>query len=99
MFISGGENVYPAEVEKILNTHPAILEAIVIGVPDTQWGEVGHAKLTERPGMALEVDSLEGWCRERLAAYKVPKHFTIVEDFPRTAAGKVQKHILKQQGR
>ncbi|MCT4656173.1 MAG: long-chain fatty acid--CoA ligase [Cohaesibacter sp.] len=98
MFISGGENVYPAEVEKILNTHPAILEAIVVGVPDDKWGEVGEAKLIERPGMRVETSELGGWCRDKLAAYKIPKYFSVVKDFPRTAAGKVQKHVLKQQG-
>ncbi len=98
MFISGGENVYPAEVEKVLNTHPAILEAAVIGVGDEKWGEVGHAKLTQRPGKSVDVGELDSWCRDKLATYKIPKYFSVVEDFPRTAAGKVQKHILKQQG-
>lgn len=97
MFISGGENVYPAEVEKVLNTHPAILEAIVIGVADDKWGEVGHAKLLKRPGETLDTSLLNDWCREKLAGYKIPKYFSVVETFPRTAAGKVQKHILKQQ--
>ena len=98
MFISGGENVYPAEVEKVLNSHPAILEAIVIGVPDDKWGEVGHAKLLQRPGHSVATGELNSWCRDKLAAYKIPKFFSVVEDFPRTATGKVQKHILKQQG-
>lgn len=97
MFISGGENVYPAEVERILNSHPAILEAVVIGVPDEKWGEVGQAFLIERPGQSLDVAALPAWCRDHLAAYKIPKTFTLVEDFPRTAAGKVQKHILRKQ--
>lgn len=97
MFISGGENVYPAEVERVLNTHPAILEAIVLGVPDEKWGEVGHGFLIERPGQSLDLSGLTTWCREHLAAYKIPKTFSVVEDFPRTAAGKVQKHILRKQ--
>ncbi len=98
MFISGGENVYPAEVEKVLNTHPAILEAAVIGVADEKWGEVGHAQLTNRPGETIDVSLLGPWCRDKLAAYKIPKYFSVVDDFPRTAAGKIQKHVLKQQG-
>jgi fatty-acyl-CoA synthase len=97
MYISGGENVYPAEVEKVLVTHPAVLDAVVLGVPDDKWGEVGAAYLIPRPGMTIDKAALVTWCRERLAGYKVPRHIEIVEDLPRTAAGKVQKHILKMQ--
>ncbi len=95
MYISGGENVYPAEVERVLNSHPDVLEAAVLGVPDDKWGEVGRAYLLPRPGHTVDVDALKPWCRERLAAYKVPKSFRVVDDYPRTAAGKVQKHILR----
>jgi len=95
MYISGGENVYPAEVEIVLHAHPAVLEAAVLGVPDERWGEVGHAVIRLRPGMALEADALRHHARAQLAAYKVPKHVTMVDDFPRTAAGKVQKHVLR----
>lgn len=98
MFISGGENVYPAEVERALAGHPDILEAAVLGVPDDRWGEVGHAYLIARPGRSVDLAALPGWCRERLAAYKVPKRFVLVDDLPRTAAGKVQKHVLKAAG-
>jgi len=97
MYISGGENVYPAEVEQVLHTHPAILEAVVFGVPDTKWGEVGRAVLIARPGEHLDVDALGAWCRKRLAAYKIPKSFEIAAVFPRTAAGKVRKNILKDE--
>ena len=96
MFISGGENVYPAEVEKVLVSHPAILEAVVIGVPDDKWGEVGAAYLIARPGEAVDLSSLPNWCRERLAQYKIPKRFSVVDALPRTAAGKVRKNILKE---
>jgi fatty-acyl-CoA synthase len=95
MFISGGENVYPAEVEIALHAHPAVLEAAVLGVPDAQWGEVGHAAILLRPGMSATVDDIRAHARSRLAGYKVPKHITIVADFPRTAAGKIQKHVLR----
>jgi len=95
MYISGGENVYPAEVEKVLDGHPAILEAVVIGVPDAKWGEVGAAFLVPRPGGDLDVAVLADWCRAQLAPYKVPKSFTVADDLPRTAAGKVRKNILK----
>ncbi len=96
MFISGGENVYPAEVENLLAGHPDILEAAVIAQADEKWGEVGCAFLLLRPQHALPTDDeLVDYCRAHLAAYKVPKSFIAVTDFPRTAAGKVQKHLLK----
>ncbi len=95
MLISGGENVYPAEVEKVLVGHPAILEAVVIGVPDEKWGEVGAAFLLTRPGEEIDTAALPAWCRTHLAPYKIPKSFSVVADLPRTAAGKVRKNILK----
>jgi fatty-acyl-CoA synthase len=95
MYISGGENVYAAEVEGQLAAHPDILEAAVIGVADEEWGEVGHAYLMARPGHSLPSDSdIASFCRQGLAPYKVPKRFIEVTDFSRTAAGKVQKHLL-----
>lgn len=97
MYISGGENVYPAEVENQLAAHPDVLEAAVTGVPDERWGEVGCAWLLARPGHELPDDAeLTAWLRERLAAYKVPRQYVQLEEFPRTAAGKVQKHLLKR---
>lgn len=96
MYISGGENVYPAEVEAVLTNHAAVLEAAVIGVPDERWGEVGHAVIRLRPGTSCDAEEIRVFARTRLAAYKVPKHVTVVDDYPRTAAGKVQKHILRR---
>jgi fatty-acyl-CoA synthase len=96
MFISGGENVYPAEVERVLNAHPAILEAAVIGVSDDRWGEVGAAHVMLRPDASLDAGDLRPWCRERLAGYKVPAYVRIVDEFPRTAAGKVCKPDLRE---
>ncbi len=96
MFISGGENVYPAEVENVLAGHPDILEAAVIGQSDETWGEVGCAFLLPQPQHEVPKDrELRKYCRDRLAHYKVPGRFIAVSDFPRTAAGKVQKHLLK----
>ncbi|MBX3535491.1 MAG: long-chain fatty acid--CoA ligase [Xanthobacteraceae bacterium] len=95
MYISGGENVYPAEVEAVLVSHPDVLEAAVLGVPDAKWGETGHAFVAPRPGRSVAAAELRAYARERLAAYKVPGHITLLEDFPRTAAGKVQKHLLR----
>jgi fatty-acyl-CoA synthase len=95
MFISGGENVYPAEVENVLAAHPAVAEAAVLPRADAKWGEVGRAYVLLADGAPRPAQSeLESFCRARLAAYKVPKSFEYVADFPRTAAGKVQKHLL-----
>jgi fatty-acyl-CoA synthase len=98
MFISGGENVYPAEVENVLCAHPAVAEVAVIAAPDEQWGETGRAFILPIPGVAaLDFAELESFCRARLAAYKVPRRFEIVSDFPRTPAGKIRKHCLGQE--
>jgi fatty-acyl-CoA synthase len=95
MFISGGENVYPAEIENVLAAHPAVSEAAVIAAPHPKWGEVGRAFIQLADGAARPCEGeLTSFCRSRLAAYKVPKSFEFVPDFPRTAAGKVQKHLL-----
>ncbi len=97
MFISGGENVYPAEVENVLAAHPAILEAAVVAMPDERWGEVGRAYVLAQPGRDLPpAAEMTAYCRERLAPYKVPREFVPVHDFPRTAAGKIQKHLLSR---
>lgn len=96
MFISGGENVFPAEVENVLASHADILEAAVVGRPDEKWGEIGCAFLLPRPQQEIPSDSdLTNWCRDRLAPFKVPKSFVRVKEFPRTAAGKIQKHLLQ----
>jgi len=95
MFISGGENVYPAEVENVLCAHPAISEVAVVAAPDEKWGEVGRAFILPIPGVAaLDAVELEAFCRARLAGYKVPRSFETVSDFPRTGAGKIQKYRL-----
>jgi fatty-acyl-CoA synthase len=94
LFISGGENVYPAQVEQTYAEHPAILEIAVVAVPDERWGEVGHAYVVLTPGATLDPDALRAWGRERLAAFKIPRSFEAVEALPRTVTGKVQKHRL-----
>lgn len=97
MYISGGENVYAAEVENHLASHPAILEAAVIGVADAQWGETGCAFVLLRTGHGLPtIEALREFLRPKLASYKLPRHFIAVDEFPRTAAGKIQKHLLPQ---
>ncbi len=96
MFISGGENVYPAEVEVALGAHPAVAECAVVAMPDSRWGEVGCAFVVPRNG-ALDSDSLKRWLRDRLAHYKVPKVFVPLDDLPRNASGKASKPALAQE--
>ena len=95
MFISGGENVYPAEAEAALLDHPDIAEVAVIGVADAQWGEVGRAYVVMKPGRMLDAAALASHCAARIARYKVPKTFCPLEALPRTASGKIQKHVLR----
>ncbi|RCJ72437.1 long-chain fatty acid--CoA ligase, partial [Klebsiella pneumoniae] len=97
MFISGGENVYPAEVENVLFQLPAIAEAAVIGAPDTRWGEVGVAMVVVRAGASLDADSVITHCKTQLAGYKVPHHVRFIDALPRTPSGKVEKHKLRAQ--
>ena len=95
LIISGGENVYPAEVEAVLVAHPAVAEAGVIGVPDAEWGRSVAAFVVPRPGAQVGVDDLVAFCRERLAAYKVPRHFAFRDALPRNAAGKLLRRDLR----
>jgi fatty-acyl-CoA synthase len=97
MIISGGENVYPAEIERVLHEHPAIGEAAVIGRADEKWQEVPVAFLVRRPGARGEVAEIESFCLARLARYKVPREYVWVESLPRNAMGKVQHFRLKAQ--
>jgi len=94
MFISGGENVYPAEIEAVYGEHEQIAEIAVVGVPDEKWGEVGRAYVVPENGAHLDSDALTAWGRERLADFKLPRSFVTVRELPRTATGKVQRHLL-----
>jgi fatty-acyl-CoA synthase len=95
MFISGGENVFPIEVENVLSAHPSVGAAAVVPAPHPRWGEVGRAFIQLAAGAGRPGEGeLEAFCRTRLAPYKVPCSFEFVPDMPRTAAGKVQKHLL-----
>lgn len=94
MFISGGENVYPAEIEKFLLTHAAISEAVVIGVPDEKWGEVGKAYIVLKPGVALTADQISAFCVGELARFKVPKSFVFVDHIPKNDSGKIDRKKL-----
>lgn len=97
LIISGGENIYPAEIEGVLADHPAVAEAAVIGVPDAKWGEVGRALVVVRAGHEVLVSELLDFCRSRLARYKVPKDVILLEFLSRTAAGKVDKPALRKK--
>lgn len=94
MFISGGENVYPAEIEAVLADHPDIRECAVVGMADPQWGEVGYLAIVPA-AEATDLEQIRSYLIERLAKYKVPKHLRLVEALPRTATGKLQKARLK----
>ncbi|MEP7286803.1 MAG: o-succinylbenzoate--CoA ligase [Chloroflexota bacterium] len=97
LIISGGENVYPAEVEAVLLSHPAVEEAGVIGVPDERWGQVPAAAIRVREGTTPTPDELRDYCLQRLARYKVPSEFRFVAALPRNAAGKLLRHVLVDQ--
>jgi fatty-acyl-CoA synthase len=96
MFISGGENVYPAEIESALFAHPEVNEAAVVAAADEKWGEVGHAFVVAAPQTAPTPEELRAFLTERLAKYKVPKFFDIVDSLPRTGSGKVNKVPLRR---
>jgi len=95
MYKSGGENVYPVEVETFLRTHPQIHEVSVVGVPDQKWGEVGLAWVAPAPGQTLTADDVIEFCRGNLARYKIPKHVRFLAELPRGDSGKVLKRELK----
>jgi fatty-acyl-CoA synthase len=95
LFISGGENVYPAQVEQTYQQHPDVAEIAVVGVADARWGEVGRAYVVPAAGVVLDVEALRAWGRERLASFKVPHSFVAVASLPHTVTGKIQKHRIE----
>jgi fatty-acyl-CoA synthase len=97
MFISGGENVYPAEVENVIYQHPAVAEAAIIGVPDPKWQEVGKAFVVVKEGHRVTEEEIINFCQDKLARYKIPKSVEFTDVLPRTAAGKVLKRELREQ--
>lgn len=98
MYISGGVNVYPREIEELLFRLPGVKEAAVVGVPDDYWGEVGRAFVVLQPGAGITEESLLAACKESLAGYKVPRHVAFVDVLPRNAAGKILKTDLRRRG-
>jgi fatty-acyl-CoA synthase len=99
MIRSGGENIYPAEVEAVLRGHPDVVEVAVVAVPDPRFLEVGCAVVVTEDGLPLDADALQTWCRSRLAAFKVPRHVVSVAELPRNGVGKVLKHVLRDRYR
>jgi fatty-acyl-CoA synthase len=95
MYITGGENVYPAEIEHFLLTHPAIEEVAVVGVPDARWGETGKAFVSLKEGAMLNEQEIIAWCQQGLAKYKIPKYISFIGELPKTETGKVARKLLK----
>lgn len=96
MIISGGENIYPAEIENALQAHPDLLEVAVIGVPDERWGESVKACVVVRSGRSVKPEALIAFCRDRLAGYKCPKSVDFVDSLPRNPSGKLLKRLLRE---
>ena len=97
MIISGGENIYPAEIERVLAQCPKILELTVVGVPDDKWGESPRACVVLKPGMQATEAEIIAYCEGRLARYKMPRSVVILESLPRNAMGKVLRRELRER--
>jgi fatty-acyl-CoA synthase len=97
LIISGGENVFPIEIERVLEAHPSIAEVAVVGMPDEKWGEVGCAFVVLKPGNTISVEELLKFMRSKLARYKIPKKIVFLSELPKTSTGKIAKRELEQQ--
>ena len=97
MIISGGENIYPAEIEDRLLAHPDIVECAVIGVPDEKWGEVPRAVVVPREGATIDADEILASLAGQLAKYKIPKSVVLADELPRTASGKLLKSRVRKR--
>lgn len=96
LIITGGENVYPIEVEQVLSQHSAVAAVAVVGVSDTEWGQSVAAMIVLRQDMITTPSALQNYCRQHLAAYKIPRHFQFVDHFPETASGKINRAQIVQ---
>ncbi len=99
VIVSGGEKIYPAEVEPALRGYPGVQDLALVGVPDHEWGESVLAVIVPQPGATIETDAFRAWARQRVAGYKTPRRVALVDDLPRTATGKIQKNVLRDQFR
>jgi fatty-acyl-CoA synthase len=97
MIIRGGENIYPREIEQVLFEHPAVADVAVVGVPDAKWGEQVAAFVRPAPGRTPDPGELFAYCREHLAPHKTPRYWTVLEEFPQTPSGKIQKFVLRER--
>jgi acyl-CoA synthetase (AMP-forming)/AMP-acid ligase II len=97
MIISGGVNIYPAEIEAVIHEHPGVIDAAVFGVPDDEWGERVHAVVQPKPGTTLDLDELREFVDARVAAYKRPREYELRDELPRTESGKLLKRILRDE--
>ena len=98
MIISGGENIYPREIEEVLYRHPKIQDAAVVGIPDSLWGESVRAFIVLRKGEAMKEEEVIEYCKAHLASYKKPKSVVLSVSLPRNPSGKVLKTVLRTQG-
>jgi acyl-CoA synthetase (AMP-forming)/AMP-acid ligase II len=96
MIISGGVNIYPAEIEAVLDAHPKVLDVAVIGVPNEEWGEAVHAVIVKLPDVTLNEADILAYGREHLAGYKIPRSVSFAEEIPRNASGKILKKVLRE---
>jgi acyl-CoA synthetase (AMP-forming)/AMP-acid ligase II len=96
MVVSGGENIYPVEVENAIANHAAVVDVAVIGVPDEKYGEALLAFVVLAAGGALDLDELIAFCRDRIAGYKIPRQLEIIEEMPRNPSGKILKKDLRK---
>ncbi len=97
MIVSGGENIYPVEIENLLLAHPKIKDVAVIGQPSTKWGESAAAIVVAEKGMEITAVEIVEYCREKLAGYKIPRILELTDEIPRTPTGKIKKHSLKER--
>ena len=96
VIISGGENIYPAELELVLSGHPSVAEVAVIGIPDTRWGEVPLAIVVQKDGWAATTSDILRFARENVASFKMPKAIEFVSSLPRNASGKILRRQLRE---
>ena len=97
MIKSGGENIYPSEVEEALRSHPGVEDAAVFGIPDPKWGEAVAAVVKPREGIHIDPDSIREYLRGKIARYKIPKYIWVVDEIPKTAVGKTDYMCLKKK--
>jgi acyl-CoA synthetase (AMP-forming)/AMP-acid ligase II len=97
MIISGGVNIYPAEIEAVLYAHPQVLDAAVFGIPDEEWGERVHAIVQAKPGEVIDLAELRAFAEPRLARYKQPRDYEVRDALPRTDSGKLLKRLLRDE--